>query len=231
MLKFSSLLSILSVLLLASCGSKPIVEIGGEVPSLGTQELTVVYTVGNGDRAVLKVPAVNGKFEFAAQCADTTDIEIFTANKQLFVAFGTTRGEKLEMSAYADSLVIDGHKLLREFPAEEIADYPEFPALELLVDIDSTTLLPPQGIWVFTSSQAERTDAVMDTLRKNTDNVREVYVSADWRTWRTICRDDSAKWTHALMPDAPLRLKGILTATPCLIEVDSAARILRHIPL
>ncbi|MDE6818392.1 MAG: hypothetical protein K2J09_04375, partial [Muribaculaceae bacterium] len=57
--------------------------------------------------------------------------------------------------------------------------------------------------------------------------MRDVYVSADRRQWLKNSRSDSATWTCALMPDAPLVLRGILTSMPCLVEVDSAGSVLR----
>lgn len=77
----------------------------------------------------------------------------------------------------------------------------------------------------------ERTPAVLDSMRKyskiDTIPVRDVYVSGDLSQWRLYTNRDSATWTQGLMPDAPLVFSGILTSTPCFVEVDSAGVVKR----
>ena len=222
------LLGLLMIALFVGCSNKTEFEIEAEVPSVGTQEITVVYTLSDGNRAVRKVAAIDGRFAFSGECVDSTSIEIFTANKLLLAAFGARIGEKLTLRADGDSLIIDGRTVLREFPMEQPADSVRFPAIHLLVAMDSTATLEPVGVWVFTSSVKERTPSVMDTIRAyDKKRMRDVYVSADRRQWLKNSRSDSATWTCALMPDAPLVLRGILTSMPCLVEVDSAGSVLR----
>lgn len=222
------LLCLLLPALLAGCSDKKEFEIEADLPGVGTQEMTVVYTLGDGNRAVRAVAAIDGKFSFVGECGDSADVEIFTANKRLLAAFGVRTGEKLALRAEGDSLMIDGREVLREFPQAAPADSLTFPELELLVAVDSVATIKPEGVWVFTSSVKERTPSVMDTMRAyDAGRVRDVYVSADERQWLRNCRADSAKWTCALMPDAPLTLAGILTSVPCLIEVDSVGTVVR----
>lgn len=203
----------------------------GEVPRLGTQELTVVYTTASGDRAVMAIPAIDGRFEFAGECSDTANVEIFTANKLLLAAFGVKLNDKLKIVADGDSLWFEGtadRAILRKFEAEVDTTARVFPELELIVGYDTVETFEPQGVWFFSSSRDQRNDAFVDSLKSyDQKRVNDIFVSADLRLWMYYCSVDSLQCRQALMPDAPLRLEGILTAIPCLIEVDSVGTILR----
>ena len=129
-------LGLLMIALFVRCSNKKEFEIEAEVPSIGTQEITVVYTLSDGNRAVRKVAAIDGRFAFSGECVDSTSIEIFTANKLLLAAFGARTGEKLTLRTDGDSLIIDGRPVLREFPMEQPADSVRFPAIHLLVAED-----------------------------------------------------------------------------------------------
>lgn len=220
---------------LTGCGADRSFEVEVDVPSVGTQEMTVVYTTDNGDRTVCRVPALEGKFSFRGSCSGESEVEIFRANKRLFAAFTATDGEELRLVAAGDSLVLEGGgdaaRVVRTSFADSVAsDWPEFVSPELVVGRDSVKSFGPEGVWVFTASMQERTEAVKDTLRfyaKEKRPVRDVYVSADMSQWRMFVMRDSATWTQALLPDAPLALEGILTFTPCLVEVDTAGTVLR----
>lgn len=215
-------------LLLAACGEKNLVSVEADIPSVGTQAITVVFTTPDGNRGVATVPAIDGKFDFSVECSDSTDIELFTAKKDLLAAFSGRKGEELTLAAGNDSLYIDGREILTTFVADTVSEWPEFPELELIADEDSVAVFKPEGVWFFTSSQQQRTPEVIDSMKAyRADRVRDVFIGADNYQWNTIKRQDSIKWKRALMPDAPVRLKGILTHTPCLIEVDTAGRVVR----
>ncbi len=218
----------LCCLLLAACGEKNQLNVEAEIPAVGTQAITVVFTTGDGNRGVLTVPALDGKFDFSIECNDSTDIELFTANKNLLAAFSGRKGEALTLSSQGDSLVIDGREVRRSFEADTLAQWPEFPELELIAGDDSVALFKPEGVWFFTSSQQERTEAVIDSMKAyKASRVRDVFIGADHYYWNNVRRRDTTKWSHALMLDAPVKLRGILTHTPCLIEVDTAGTVLR----
>lgn len=218
----------LCCLLLTGCGEKREVMVEAELPSVGTQEITVVYTTVGGNRAVTQVAAFDGKFDFSVECADSTEIELFTANKRLLGAFLGRKGEELVLSARGDSLYIDGREVRREFDTVRVTELPTFPELELFVSHDSVATFKPEGVWFFTASDKERTPQVLDSMKAyKADRVRDVYISPDRYHWDMINRKDSVKWVRALMPDAPVRLQNILTSTPCLIEVDTAGTVLR----
>lgn len=218
----------LCCLLLAACGNKNRVNVEADIPSVGTQAITVVYTGADGNRGVSIVPALDGKFEFSVECTDSTEIELFTANKNLLAAFSGYKGDDLKLNAAGDSLYIDGRTVLRSFASASVTEWPEFPELELIVGDDSVASFKPEGVWFFTSSQQERTPAVLDSMKAyKAARVRDVFIGADQYEWNMIRRGDSLKWSRALMPDAPVRLRGILSYTPCLIEVDTAGTVLR----
>lgn len=228
-----SLLIIVCVLLLSACGGKGSFHVSVDVPAVGTQEMTVVYAVEDGERVIVRRPAIDGKFDFTGSSADTTVIEIFNARKQLFVSFPVANGMELEVKSEADSLFVQGADLRvsTSFADTVVASWPKFGELELVVQHDSVASFPPEGIWFFTSSTAERHPALMDSIRKyaklDTPEVRDVYVSADLSQWRLFTNRDSATWTQGLLPDAPIALHGILNSTPCMVEVDTAGTVVR----
>lgn len=229
-LAFNMIKTILGLccLLLAACGHKNRVTVEANIPTVGTQAITVVFTTADGNRGVTTVPAIDGKFDFTVECNDSTQIELFTANKNLLAAFWGRMGEELKLNANGDSLFIAGREVLRNFLPVSVADTLKFPELELIVGEDSVATFKPEGVWFFTATQQERTPAVIDSMKSyKSARVRDVFIGADHYHWSMIIRQDSLKWTHALMPDAPLRLKDILNFTPCLIEVDTAGTVLR----
>ncbi|MDE6512925.1 MAG: hypothetical protein K2L05_01925 [Muribaculaceae bacterium] len=217
--------------LCAACSHKQEFSVEADIPRVGTQEITVVYTTPDGNRAVLTIPAIGGKFEFAGECADSADVEIFSANKQLLAAFGVRMNEQLKLVEEGDSLRFDGvpdRLIIRQFTAKADTTRRKFPELDLIVGYDTVAHFEPGGVWFFSSNRAERTSSFIDSIKAyDVQRVRDVYVSAELRQWMNNCRADSFKWQQGLMPDAPLRLDSILTVMPCLIEVDSTGMVLR----
>lgn len=215
----------------AACSHKPEFSVVADIPAVGTQEMTVVYTTPDGNRAVLTLPAISGKFEFTGECADSSDVEIFSANKQLLAAFGVRVNEKLKLVADGDSLLFEGlpdRVVIRQFIAKTDTAKRIFPELDLIVGYDTLAHFDPAGVWFFSGSREQRTPSFIDSIKAYDEKkVRDIFVSADLRMWMYNSRADSLKWPHALMPDAPLRLDSILTAMPCLVEVDSAGTVLR----
>lgn len=217
---------------LAGCSGDKTFEVEVDIPAIGTQEMTVVYTVGNGNRAVVKVPALEGKFSFEGAGAPESTVEIFKANKRLFASFPVVNGQKFRLLADGDSLYLEdsGAVVLTAYADTVVTDWPEFVSPELIMGTDSVQTFAPEGVWVFTASVQERTEALMDTLRayaKEKKPLRDVYVSADITQWRMFTQRDSATWTQAMLPDGPVALKGILLSTPCLVEVDTAGVVSR----
>lgn len=229
-LKILSALSLIA--LFSACGGKKSFQVDVDAPVIGTQEITIVYETTSGNREIIRVPAIEGKFEFSGIEADSTTVEIYNAKHLLVCAFPISRGEKLNLRSENDSLYIDGASkpIIKSYADTTLSDWPKFESPELLILNDSTLICPPEGIWVFTSSIQERNNSLIDTLRyyaERNDSVRDVYVSGDLSSWRSYTRHDSATWTQGLLPDAPLLLRGILLSTPCLVEVDTLGNVLR----
>lgn len=221
-----------AVALATGCGGKKTFKVDVDVPAVGTQEMTVIYTTADGDRSVVRVPALDGKFSFEGRSGGESTVELYKANKTLFAAFNITDGENARLLADGDSLYLDGVESLitTAYADSVVTEWPKFVSPELVMGYDSINTFEPEGIWIFTVSSEERSDAVLDTIRayvKDKKTVRDVYVSADIAQWRMFTRRDSATWTQALLPDAPLALKGILLTTPCLVEVDTAGTVSR----
>lgn len=223
----------LGVCLLTACGGKKEFRVSVDVPKVGTQAMTVVYKTAGGERVVSRMPAIDGKFEFTGQSADTTMVEIFTAKKALFASFPVADGMDVELLSSGDSLYVAGSGLpvVTSFADSITASWPKFSELELVILHDSVATFPPEGIWFFSSSNTERSKAFLDSIRRyakvDSPAVRDVFVSADLSQWRLYANRDSATWTQGLLPDAPLALRDILQFTPCLIEVDTAGTVLR----
>lgn len=245
-----------AVVALTACGNPDTFEIHVDVESLGTQQLTAVYTLADGNRATTGAPAIGGKCTLRGASVEPSLVEIFTANKRPFAALIARNGDELTLSGTSDStLTVEGEgselsRLLMAYePGDSIEKLPEavgralailypakldslprFESPELIIAKDSIDTFPAQGIWIFTAAALERKRALIDTIRayaRERDDVRDVYLSTDSMYWRMITRQDSATWTQALLPDAPLRLAGILTTTPLLVETDSAGTVLR----
>lgn len=244
---------------LASCGGADEFEIKVDSQGIGTQLMTVVYTLPDGNRVVNSFPAVDGKFEFTGASAELSIVEIFTSNKQLYATLIATNGDKIalygdkegnkrvegsELSAqllqlattYSDTIDYTTQpaivqQVLRDiYSTTSRTDTAKFISPELYIGRDSTKVFEAEGIWVFTSSVEERTSELLDTLRKyhgDKQHVRDVWVGNDTSQWRAMTRNDSAKWTQAMLPDAPLQLKAHLRSTPVIIEVDSTGNVIR----
>lgn len=247
--------AIMAALSLWACGGPESFKVEVDAPSVGTQEITVVYTLPDGNRAVVAVPALNGRFEFEGSSTEPSVIEMFTANKRLLGALIASNGDRLKVSRTDSAWTVEDNvaaqMVLNYRPGTpvdglppEVAEavkavygdrrpagsWPEFVSPELLIAKDSVNTFAPEGVWFFTSSAEERTLAVRDSMRRYARlkrPVRDVFLSADTAYWRIITRNDSATWTQALLPDAPLRLEGTLSTVPCLVEVDTAGTVKR----
>lgn len=221
------------VLLLSACGGNKKFSVDVDIPSVGTQEMTVVYMTEGGERVVMRLPAIDGKFEFNGVSRDTTSLEIFNAKKSLLATFHAVNGMKLSLKSEGDSLIIEGAdvEVRNAVDTVVVEEMPRFRELELVIAYDSVASFKPEGVWFFTSSAAERSSSVMDSIRKyakiDTAEVRDVYVSADMSQWRMSTARDSATWTRGMLPDAPIALSGILRSTPCMVVVDSAGVVER----
>lgn len=227
------LFPIFCVVLLSACGGKKEFNVAVDVAAVGTQAMTVVYATETGERVILRVPAIDGKFEFKGVSSDTTSVEVFNAKKTLFVTFCAVNGMDLTIKAKGDSLYADGAdvSVYKTIDAVTPDSLPMFAGLELVVGYDTIASFKPEGVWFFTSTTMERTKPVLDSMRKyagiDSVEVRDVYVSADMSQWRMFTARDSATWTQGMLPDAPIALRGILTSTPCFVEVDSAGIVMR----
>lgn len=243
------------VLAIVACGkTEPKFTVNADLPQLGTQTVNVVYTTDDGNRHALTVTAVEGKFEFSGKADKPSTIEIFTSQHQLYAAIIAKNGDELTLTGAPGNFKAEGNAL-----AQQLLDYTEgadtarlpmevrvaieslyltptlsdvkFKSPEVFIKTDSVYTFPPEGIWVFTTGDHDRTAEVLDTLRyyakQKGVNVRDVYIGSDMWTWKTTTRLDSATWTQALSPDAPVTLSGIITSTPILVEVDTAGTVMR----
>lgn len=226
-----------------------------DVPEIGTQQMTVVYTTDNGNRNAMSMPSVNGAFEFKVSGASTSIVEIFTSTKQLYAALIAENGDHITLRSSEGRLQADGSEMSQQllnyrpgddvsalpeevrnavaivYPRSERTDWPEFTAPELIIAKDSVmTPDKPLGVWFFTSSDNQRTSMLLDTIRAYAARkapVYDVFIGVDTTMWRMAIRRDEPTWTQGLAPDAPLVLDGILTSTPLLVEVDSAGTVRR----
>lgn len=242
-------------LVLVACNKEPKdFNIRVESPNIGTQQVTAVYTTEDGNRRSISVAAVDGAFEFVGSSSTPSVVEIFTSNKQLYAAVIAQNGESITLRGTDNGFEVEGSERAHLFanykpgndtiglPADvrnaiDIVytehsrdNRPVFEAPELIIGRDSVTTLPAEGVWVFTSSMNERTESLLDTLRaraKMEPPLRDVFISTDTISWRIYTRRDSATWTQAMLPDGPLALRGILTSTPLLVEVDSLGVVTR----
>lgn len=244
---------------LASCGGTNKFDIKVDSPRIGTQLMTIVYTLPDGNRVVKSLPAVEGKFEFSGTAAEPSIVEIFTSNKQLYATLIATNGDEIALygdeegnkriegselstqlqrlaAAYNDTIDYTTQPAIVQQALREIyasasrTDTAKFVSPELYIGRDSTKVFEAKGTWVFTSAAEERTAEFLDTLRKyhnDKRHVRDVWVGNDTSQWSVMTRNDSAKWTQAMLPDAPLQLKAHLRSTPVIIEVDSAGNVVR----
>lgn len=246
---------ILFALAFASCSKPaPHFTVSADLPQIGTQSLTVIYTTDDGNRHAMPVTAVEGKFEFEGSAETTSLVEIYTSKQQLYATLLVKNGESISLSGNKGEFKAEGNELSQQLldyaEGADTAGLPEevrraieslyltaeiaegkFVSPEVFIKADSVYTFPPEGVWVFTSSDKERNAELLDTLRHYAKqkgvNVRDIYVGSDLWQWKTMTRSDSATWTQALSPDAPVTLNGILTSTPMLLEVDTAATIIR----
>lgn len=227
-----------------------------DAPAIGTQQITVIYTTPDGNRRLIRVPSINGEFEFEGSSSSPSIVEIFTSNRRLFAALIAEDGDKIELSASDSGFDVSGSKrsqqLLDYKPGDDLNElsaevrravelvYAEavapdticFPdSIELIMGKNRVKEFGAEGVWVFTSSGNERTSTLLDSLRAYAAGkrpLRDVFVGGDTVVWRMAVRRDSATWTQAMMPDAPIVLNGILRHMPSMIEVDSAGVIIRN---
>lgn len=208
---------------LCGCSHREQFTVEIDSPSLGTQQLTVEYTAANGHRVFLNPPAVDGRCSFDGEAPEPSLLEIFLSSGLPYRSFMVQDGDRITLR----DDTIEGLTL----PMPEMQTTPAvpttMPGLELIVARDSTQTLSPEGVWIFTSSEAERTRQLLDTLRSYGERARDVYVGHSYDDWHFMVRRDTASWTRGLLPDAPLQVKA-LTATPMLIEADSAGHIVRR---
>lgn len=248
--------AIVFILGLSSCKKTGGYKVSVDASDIGTQQITVVCTAADGNRRVLSMPAVDGKFEFSGQAPTVSVVEIFTSNKQLYAALLVQDGESVSLKSDGTEKQVSGSTRSQQLMAyqsgddigllpEEVRDavrlvYAEnlpadslrFVAPELIMGRDSVMTFDVEGVWVFTSSVNDRTGMVLDTLRAYASReerpLRDVFISGDTVAWRLAVRGDSATWTQGMMPDAPLVYRGVLRWVPSLIEVDSAGAIVRN---
>lgn len=256
MKRFSLMSTAFLTLLLAACSGPDSFRVSVEAPEVGTQEMRVVYTTPSGQRATQVVAAINGSFEFEGSSPEPAVVEIYNARKRLFATVIAADGDnvKLTVPAGDEPMRVEGSelsaRLLSYIAGDTVGElppavaraidltqtvhsrsvWPKFISPEVIISKDSVYTFPAEGIWIFTAADLERSRQVMDTIRlyaKRKLPVRDIYVAADTTNWRLATRRDSASWSQAMMPDAPLVLGEIVRSTPCLVEVDTAGTVLR----
>lgn len=245
-----------AALALVGCKGEPkAFHVNVNVPTIGTQQISVIYTTDDGNRRSMSMPAVNGSFKFSGQNASVAIIETYTTHKQLLFALLAKNGDKIKLTANDNGeYVVEGNNdaqlLVNYKPGNDTIgfpyevrkaidviykvqsreDWPKFRSPELIVGKNRLDTFACEGIWVFTASKSERTKSVLDTIRKHAAldaPVRDVFVGTDTVNWRVITRKDSANWTQAMLPNGPLALDSILTSTPVLVQVDSLGSVIR----
>lgn len=206
----------IAAIALSACSGPNGFKVKIDDSSLGTQMLTAVYTLPDGNRAAADITIVDGRGEFLCSTLSPTDVELFLSSGRDYVAFHASGSENVSVSSNSD---IKGAEII---PLSVIAlsDSVSFVAPEVFVGVDSVETFPAEGVWVFTSSREQRSKAVMDTIKAYKSSVRDVVLALDWQDYRDITRRDSATWLHGMMIDAPQKVDA-LTFTPALIEVDS----------
>lgn len=216
--------------LLTACSGPKKFKVTIESESLGTQLLTVEYTLANGDRAMLQPTAMDGKVEFEGESAEPSLVEVFTTTGAPIVQFMAQNGEKISVRMTDGEWVVTGaaHALSEPIAGEDACS--TFIAPKVIVERDSAETFPLAGVWVFTSTAEERTPALLDTLRHYGKRGRDIYLNSGYEDWRYATRRDSATWRQGLLPQGPVGLPAV-TRTPLLIEVDTAGTIVRSIAL
>lgn len=223
----NKLLLPLLLLLFAACSGPKKFNVEIDSESLGTQKLTVVYTLPDGNRVVIEPTAVDGHLKFSGSSAEPSTVEVFTSSGAKLVNFTAINGDKIKITFGPEGAIISGSS---KSPTDTIAapaDTARFIPPAIIVGSDSSEIWAAEGIWVFTSSATERTKAVMDTIRSNKKRVRDVMITSGFDTWHDATRYDSATWHRGLLPEGPVAIQQ-LTSTPLLLEVDSTGQILRR---
>ena len=220
-------------LVCASCGNSKHFSVEIDSQTVGTQKLTVLYTLPDGNRVLLEPTAVDGHAEFTGNAPEVSFVEIFTSTGAKFVDFTAKNGDKIVITFADDSLRIDGVTTVLPIDSVAAADTPEcelFTPPSVITGKDTAEVWDAEGVWIFTSSLKERTQAVMDSIRARKKHVRDVFIGPDYNAWRDIVRHDSATWKQGLLPEGPVDLPA-LTSTPLMIEVDSAGMIVGKVTL
>lgn len=221
---------------LSSCGGAKKFNVEVEANELGTQLMTIVYTTEGGNRVMKSVPAVDGKFSFDGVASGVSTVEIFNSKKQPFAAFLASNGEDITLTKDSNGdISIEGSelssRLLDDFySSKSRCDSGTVASPELFIRNDSVVTLPVEGYWFFTSTSDERTEELIDSIKSHSKQkhaVRDIWIGTDTLQWRSATRRDSATWIQALLPDAPLHFKNVLTSTPMMIETDSAGTVIR----
>lgn len=218
----------------AACGGPKDFHVTIDAESVGTQRLTVLYTLPDGNRAVVEPTAVNGHAEFRGNAPEPSLVEIFSSTGKKLTEFHALNGDRIRITFDADGAQIQGAQPAAEpdsiTATRQQSDTVRFVAPRVIVGRDTSETWAAEGIWIFTADSKERTRAVMDSIRTNRKRVRDVFVSTEFDTWKELTRLDSATWKQGLLPEGPVDVPA-LTATPLLLEVDSAGIILRKIKL
>ncbi len=217
-------------LALAACGGPKKFKVTIDSDNLGTQKLTVVYTLPDGNRAVLEPTVVDGHVEFTGSAPEPSTVEVFASSGNKIAEFKAWNGDKIIINLTADGMTISGTSVAPDSTTISAPDSLRFAAPRVVILRDSSEVWATEGIWIFTAEAGERTAAVMDSIKAHRKTVRDVFVSTDYDTWRDIQRHDSANWKQGLLPEGPVAVEA-LTSTPLLLETDSAGRILRTVKL
>lgn len=217
---------IAAAMLLAACSGRKAFTVEIDNADLGSQQLTVEYTAGGGQRVWLNPTVIDGAATFSGQSPEGAHVEIYLSNGALYREFMARDGDRITITA--DTIL--GLTLALE-PRPATPDTTTWmPSPEVIVARDSATRFPIGGVWVFTASERERTAALLDTLRSYGAKARDIYTGHSFDDWYFMVRHDSATWPCGLLVDAPLAVEA-LTTTPMLIETDSTGRIIRRTTL
>ena len=258
-LKFGAILSLLTILL-AACGGEKYFQVSLEGQELGTQVLTAVYTLSDGNRSSQQVTVVDGRGEFRGHASnDPSVVEIFNSSAQPLVVLIAKAGDDIKVQfnggvaevgaselstqlseavkllpEISEELPEAVQKALKEVYVSNVGETPqEFKVPKVWVRGDSVVEWDSEGIWVFTASSEERTSAFRNTLRKYVKSgkqVNDIYLGGDSTLWFNVIRGDSAKWRQGMLPAGPADVEA-LTSTPMAIEVDSTGHIVRRTSL
>lgn len=214
------------IAMFASCSGSKKFKVDIDAETLGTQKLTVVYATDDGNRVVLEPTAVDGHVHFTGSASKPAEVEVFTSAGTKLVSFLAANGDEISITFSDGKPTISGARGALTDSVIAAVDTTRFSAPAIIVSRDSSETWDAEGIWIFTSSAAERTKAVMDTIRAHKKQVRDVFISPDFNTWLDAVRYDSATWKHGILPEGPAAIPQI-TSTPLLLQVDSAGQVIR----